>query len=226
MRWALLFLSLFGAGLYAAIAFTSSHSDRASPPQNAAAVPLNDAQQASRINSEAGAIGSGPATQEVPNDTLRGQIATSQIPNRETAIPLSNDLAPVNTAPLSDEEHSWGEMLRGAPVHSGPDVSSAVLGYVAAGTEMQLLERELGWVKVLDPATARQGWIYEKHVVGKEGPEGIEAALANDAELGASEKPARSFKSQKSRKKYVSKKRRYYGENRRRRVLGFFPFRP
>jgi hypothetical protein len=106
-------------------------------------------------------------------------------------------------------------------------VSSAVLGYVAAGTEMQLLERELGWVKVLDPATARQGWIYEKHVVGKEGPEGIEAALANDAELGASaEKPARSFKSQKSRKKYVSKKRRYYGENRRRRVLGFFQFRP
>jgi Bacterial SH3 domain len=219
MRWALLFLWLLGAGLYAAIAFISSHSDRASPPQSAAAVPLNDPQQASRIDSEAGPIGSAP-------DTLQVQTTTSQIPNRETSTPLSNDLASVNTAPPSDKEHPWGQMLRGAAVHSGPDVTSAVHGYVAAGTEMQLLERELGWVKVLDPATARQGWIYEKHVVGKGGPEGIEAALANDAELGASEKPARSFKSQKSRKKYVSKKRRYYGENRRRRVLGFFRFRP
>ena len=58
---------------------------------------------------------------------------------------------------------------------------------------MQLLERELGWVRVLDPATARQGWIYEKHVVAKEGPAGIETgtaprpetALANDADLAA-----------------------------------------
>lgn len=222
MKWALLFLWLLGAGLYAAIALISSHPDRASLPQNAA----NDPQQTSRINSEAGAIGSATSTQAVPNDTLQVQTTTSQIPSRETSTPLSNDLASVNPAPPSYKEHPWGQMLRAAPVHSGPDVSSVVLGYVAAGTEMQLLERELGWVKVLDPATARQGWIYEKHVVGKEGAEGIEAALANDAELGASEKPARSFKSQKSRKKYGSKKRRYYGENRRRRILGFFRFRP
>ena len=40
MRWALLSLWLLGAGLYAAIAFTSSHSDRAAPPQSAA-IPLN-----------------------------------------------------------------------------------------------------------------------------------------------------------------------------------------
>jgi hypothetical protein len=111
---------------------------------------------------------------------------------------------------------------------------------------MQLLERELGWVKVLDPATARQGWIYEKHIIVREGPGRIEtgmapsqqAAFANDAELGSSENPARSLKSQKSWKRYVStkkkysskkdyvpKKRRFYAENRRRRAVGFFRFR-
>ena len=216
MRWALLSLWLLGACLYAAIAFTSSHSDRAAPPQSAAAVPLNKPQQASRIDSEASAIGSAPATQEVPNGTLQGQTATSQIPNRETSTPLLNELAPVNTAL---KQHSWGQMLRGAPVHSGPDVSSVVLGYVAAGTEMQLLERELEWVRVLDPATARQGWIYEKHVAAKEGPDGIEtgtaprqeAALANDPELAAPGKRTRSFKSQKPRKNYFSKKRNKTG---------------
>ena len=225
MRWVLISLGVLGAGLGATIAFTSFHSDRAAPTRSAANAP----QQASRIDSEA-AIGS---PTETPNGALQGQTATSQIANKKTSTPLPNDLAPVTTAPPSHSQHSWGQMLRNAPVHSGPDVSSSVLGYVSAGTEMQLLERKLGWVKVLDSATARQGWIYEKHVVAKESPDGIEtgtaprqeAALTNDAELGASEKPA-SFKSQKSPKKYVSKKPRSYGEPRRRRGLGFFRFRP
>ena len=112
------------------------------------------------------------------------------------------------------------------PVHSGPDVSSAILGYVAAGTDMQLLRRELGWVKVLDPATARQGWIYEQHIIAKAGPDAIqEVAAADEAGLGPLDEPTQSFKFQKSRKNYVSKKRRHYGENRRRKVIGFFRFR-
>jgi hypothetical protein len=110
---------------------------------------------------------------------------------------------------------------------------------------MLLLEREFGWVKVLDPATARQGWIYEKYVFAHVGPDGIEtgtdsrqqAALAIEAELGASDDPARSFKSQKPRKKYaskkqhvlqknhLSKKRTYYAEKRRRRAARFFRVR-
>jgi hypothetical protein len=150
-------LWLLGAALYAAIAFTSTDSDRAAPPESAAEVPQKDA---SRIVSEAGANASAPATQAVTNDTGQAQTTTSQFPNRETSTTLPNELAPVNTA----KQNPWGQMLRGAPVHSGPDVSSAVLGYAAAGTEMQILERDLGWVKVLDPETARQGWIYEKHV--------------------------------------------------------------
>jgi SH3 domain-containing protein len=214
MRLVLISLGVLGAGLYSAIAFTTSPSDRILPPLSAATNP----KQAARSDS----------------DTLQVPTATSQIPHRERSTPLPNDLAPVNTAPLSEKQDSWGEMLRNAPVHSGPDVSSSVLGYVAAGTEMQVLERKLGWVKVLDSATARQGWVYEKHVVANEGPDGIEtgppprqeAALTDDAEIGASEKPARSFKSQKSRRKYVSKKQRSYGETRRRRGLGLFRFRP
>jgi len=154
------------------------------------------------------------------------QAGTTQSPNREASITPSNGFASVEveTAPLAAD--AWGEMLRGAPIHSGPDVSSAILGYVAAGTDMQLLRRELGWVKVLDPATARQGWIYEQHIIAKAGPDAIqEVAAADEAGLGPLDEPTRSFKSQKSRKNYVSKKRRHHGENRRRKVIGFFRFR-
>ena len=218
MKWTLLSLWLLGAGLYAAIAFSSSHSECTAPAQSAAAVIQDDPKQASRVGTESGTTDPAPATQEtVPNDAV-------QVQDTDASTTTSDGLASVDTAPLADD--AWGEMLRGAPVHSGPDVSSAILGYVAAGTDMQLLRRELGWVKVLDPATARQGWIYEQHIIAKAGPDAIqEVAAADEAGLGPLDEPTRSFKSQKSRKNYVSKKRRHYGENRRRKVIGFFRFR-
>ena len=218
MKWTLLSLWLLGAGLYAAIAFSSSHSECTAPAQSAAAVIQDDPKQASRVGTESGTTDPAPATQEtVPNDAV-------QVQDTDASTTTSDGLASVDTAPLADD--AWGEMLRGAPVHSGPDVSSAILGYVAAGTDMQLLRRELGWVKVLDPATARQGWIYEQHIIAKAGPDAIqEVAAADEAGLGPVDEPTQSFKSQKSRKNYVSKKRRHYGENRRRKVIGFFRFR-
>ena len=218
MKWTLLSLWLLGAGLYAAIAFSTSHSDCTAPAQSAAAVIQDDPKQASRVGTESGTTDPAPATQEtVPNDAV-------QVQDTDASTTTSDGLASVDTAPLAAD--AWGEMLRGAPVHSGPDVSSAILGYVAAGTDMQLLRRELGWVKVLDPATARQGWIYEQHIIAKAGPDAIqEVAAADEAGLGPVDEPTQSFKSQKSRKNYVSKKRRHYGENRRRKVIGFFRFR-
>ena len=29
---------------------------------------------------------------------------------------------------------------------------------------MQLVKRELGWVRVRDPATSREGWIHQEHI--------------------------------------------------------------
>jgi hypothetical protein len=71
---------------------------------------------------------------------------------------------------------------------------------------MRLLERNLGWVRIMDPATAREGWIYEEHVTVKEGPSGIadgdtyqEAAIAREADSIILKKPKRSFKAKKSK---------------------------
>lgn len=211
MRWALLSLWLLAAALYAAGAFTPTREERPAPAESAALVSPDDAQRA-RLSPRIHAIDpSAPSVQEaVPNGTLQEQLAASQ--TSETPTTLSNDLAASDAVLPSDNpgrgNHSWGQLLRDAPVHSGPSVSSPILGYAAANTEMQLLERNLGWVRILDPATSREGWIYEDHVTPKEGPGASrqEAALESDADLGELEQPKRSFKTKKSRKNYAKKR--------------------
>ena len=74
MKWTLLSLWLLGAGLYAAIAFSSSHSECTAPAQSAAAVIQDDPKQASRVGTESGTTDPAPATQEtVPNDAVQVQ---------------------------------------------------------------------------------------------------------------------------------------------------------
>ena len=229
MRWMTVSLLLLGAGLYTAGAFTSSRSALVVPTPTSSAVEDNNpsAKTFAPVNGSTG----GPLPEIHPH------TAESEIGPGKAATTLSNNLnanlpddvtAGLSTDPL---QLPWGQLLRNAPVHSGPSVSSAVLGYAALGTEMQILKHELGWVQVLDPETSRQGWIYEKHVIGMESPNtgnrrGVleQAALTND-ESGASE-PATSLKKQRPRRNYASKKsRRNYVNDRRRTVLGFFRLR-
>ena len=229
MRWVMLSFLLLGAGLYAAGAFTSSRSALV------VSTPTSSAVEANTVPAKipfAPVNGQGQS----PGGTLLKIHPPTAVTSVEAPLHLSNNvnahLSDVTADPSTDPvQRPWGQLLRNAPVHSGPSVSSAVLGYAALGTEMQILKHELGWVQVLDPETSRQGWIYEKHVIGTESPDTgnrravlAQAALTND-ESGASE-PTTSLKKQRPRKNYASKKsRRNYVNDRRRTVLGFFRLR-
>jgi len=212
MRWALLFLGLLGATLYATGAFTPSSDEPSGSSESAVLVWPDDAQRDTRPGLPIHAIDPFASSPDegAPSVALQEQLARSQ--TSETQEALLNDLATSSAALPSDnsEQHSWGQLLRGAPVHSGPSVSSDILGYAAAGTEAQLLERNHGWVRMLDPATSREGWIYEEHITVKAGPSALghadgrqEAALENDVDPGEVEQPRRSFKAKKSRKNYA-----------------------
>jgi hypothetical protein len=212
VSWALLCLLLLGTAVYVTGVFTPASQDCPAPIQSAALVRPNDAKQASPDPQ--------PHAKDLParvhagaNNPAQGQLAPSQTPEGQISDELS---ASSTTAPsdglLEPTNDSWGELKRGAPVHSGPSVSSPILGYGAAGTEMPLLERRLGWVRVRDPATSREGWIYEEHVLTKEGPSGLAAAATeeettseSDIDVSEIEQPKRSFKA-KPRKHYVKKR--------------------
>lgn len=48
-----------------------------------------------------------------------------------------------------------------------PASSSAVLGVIAKGAELAVLDRQRGWVKVTHPESGKQGWIYSGLLVGE-----------------------------------------------------------
>ena len=211
MRWALLSLGLLGAILYVTGTFTPSPEEHSGSSESAALVWPDDAQLDTRPGLPTHAIDpSAPSPQEAtPSITRQAQPATSQ--TSETQEPLLNDPAAPSAAFSSDhpEQHSWGQLLRGAPVHSSPSVSSAILGHAAAGTEMQLLERKLGWARIRDPSTSREGWIYEEHITVKAGPSALEHGDGRHEaayDPGELEQPKRSFKAKKSRKNYAKKR--------------------
>ena len=65
--------------------------------------------------------------------------------------------------PLEGKEAIWFVVSRAARLHAGPSVSSRVTHFYPVGTELKLIGYEQGWFLVSDPATLRQGWIYERY---------------------------------------------------------------
>ena len=52
-------------------------------------------------------------------------------------------------------------------MREAPESSSPVLGVIAKGVELQALDRKRGWVKVTDPASGKEGWIYSGLLAGE-----------------------------------------------------------
>jgi hypothetical protein len=48
-------------------------------------------------------------------------------------------------------------------MHSGPSVSTPVVGHQSPGKEMHLLDSSQGWYQVFDPETGKRGWVYAKY---------------------------------------------------------------
>jgi hypothetical protein len=67
------------------------------------------------------------------------------------------------SVPLEGKEAIWFVVSRAARLHAGPSVSSRVTHFYPVGTELKLIAYEHGWFLVSDPATLRQGWIYERY---------------------------------------------------------------
>jgi hypothetical protein len=58
----------------------------------------------------------------------------------------------------------WAVVLLAAKAHSGPSVSTPTIRYYRIGTRLRVADRQRGWIKVADPISAQQGWIYEKYL--------------------------------------------------------------
>jgi hypothetical protein len=71
---------------------------------------------------------------------------------------------------VHDEDVQWVKTLLAATLHSGPSVSTPILTYYPVGTELRTAGQQNGWVKIVDPATSQQGWIYQIYLSPTAGP--------------------------------------------------------
>jgi hypothetical protein len=52
-------------------------------------------------------------------------------------------------------------------MREGPSSSAAVIGVIAKGTKLAVLDRKRGWVNVTDPGSGKSGWIYRGLIAGE-----------------------------------------------------------
>jgi hypothetical protein len=99
------------------------------------------------------------------NDELSASaIDDNQIGKGPTSLPITGaSFEP--SVPLEGKEAIWFVVSRAARLHAGPSVSSPITHFYPVGTELKLIGYAQGWFQVSDPATLRQGWIYEKYYV-------------------------------------------------------------
>jgi hypothetical protein len=92
------------------------------------------------------------------------ELTASEIDDgkRPTSLPITGgSFEPL--VPLEGKEAIWFVVSRAARLHAGPSVSSRVTHFYPVGTELKLIGYEHGWFLISDPATLRQGWVYERY---------------------------------------------------------------
>lgn len=90
-------------------------------------------------------------------------------PTMEEATAPSGDTQSNAVGQAEDGESGLGSVEPSVFVNmrEGPSSSAPVLGVIAKGTKLSVLDRKRGWVQVTDSATGKKGWIYSGLLAGE-----------------------------------------------------------
>jgi hypothetical protein len=158
-----------GTNIVAAHAETSPAAVPSAPAQAAKAEPAqasND--QATRP------VQAKPAKTEDPKPAAATEDQTGSV---DQATQKRSEPAPVSQTELGDRQirvgdsEQWAEVVLAARAHSAASVSSPTVRHYRVGTRLKVIDRKSGWIKVIDPTTSNEGWIFEKYLMLKEGPD-------------------------------------------------------
>ncbi|WP_169823001.1 SH3 domain-containing protein [Methyloligella halotolerans] len=58
----------------------------------------------------------------------------------------------------------WVEVVDAVNMRSGPSSANPIVEVQLAGAQLQLSERDGGWIRVVEPNSGAEGWVYEKYV--------------------------------------------------------------
>ena len=193
----LLVLSLIGAGIYGALV-VSHDLLRSDKPQGLfAEESLGDpgARQLRSWGSDLPAL----VTSQPASVSLRKPDATASSSENGQAPAADVGLLPVAQAKSTPAQSAsttystgeWTKVALAARVHSDASVSSPIISFYQAGTALQVLDRQNGWVQVADPASGESGWVFEQYLAPATGPTVTQTALETSASKPVAE-PARA----------------------------------
>ena len=106
-----------------------------------------------------------PFLASAPGVLERSSPASDIAHGRVNGLPvsLSAKANPLPRSANSQMAHASREVspIENWRIHSGPSSKSALMGQAQQGAELDVAERDAGWVRFVDPATSRTGWIHE-----------------------------------------------------------------
>ncbi|MFD0987908.1 SH3 domain-containing protein [Methyloligella solikamskensis] len=65
---------------------------------------------------------------------------------------------------LSQARKDWVEVVDAVNMRAGPSSSNRVIEVQLAGSQLQMGDRDGGWIQVIEPDSGAQGWVFEKYV--------------------------------------------------------------
>jgi len=111
-----------------------------------------------------------PETTETATTAPSGDAPPETVdPTMEEVTAPSGDTQPNAVGQAEDGESELGSVEPSVFVNmrEGPSSSAPVLGVIAKGAKLSVLDRKRGWVQVTDPATGKKGWIYSGLLAGE-----------------------------------------------------------
>ena len=119
--------------------------------------PSADASMAPPI--EAASAPSGDATPEQSGDA-------APAPSGDSVTPPSGEREHTGSIPTETDGANFVQPSDHVNLRDGPSSSSRILGVVAKGAKVEVVDRKRGWLQVTNPATSEQGWIYSGYIEG------------------------------------------------------------
>jgi len=161
-----------GNDAFAPVPSLLPQSSAASPfdpgPQDKAGTAL---EQAAAIDTGGEESGAQPAASESAAPAAKtAEQAEAPV---ETPAARSQGMSPSTVGQANDDATNLGTVKPAVFVNlrERPSSSASVLTVIAKGTELRVLERKRGWVRVTDPESGKQGWIYSSTLAGEAKPQ-------------------------------------------------------
>jgi cytoskeletal protein RodZ len=129
-----------------------------------------------------------PPAGTAPAPSPAERSAPPHAPGTASADNTATATAPAPAAP--PDRPAFMKVTAPAPIREGPTTSAKIVGVAEAGAEAQVLGGASDWVRIVDPASKKTGWIHESFLAPQGAPQSRPVPPEEMAALAESESAA------------------------------------